>query len=395
MSQRGVPLRPHLAARMLNCYSSAGRTGRALHYFYKVVRDPIEEDGVYIPGPHPTHLGKEGLEEWKNTRRGEGMGRLLVPRDVSSNQTPENEAESNAYEKLEAMKADDDEVNLKTRLRMNMHPPPPFHKIPSAVKGAPLFQSRDHRPFSHMLPSQSPTEENQQPAAKPLKKPMTKFEWELERDWSLSLTAAFAFADSLTHGACGHDPIELDLACWNALIKACCYRGAFHRALKLLNETMPQKGIEPDSFSYNTILAGLARVGDISTLRDLLVNMTNKNIPIDKYTVQAMADGLLNMGDIGGASSIVQDIFNQHDALPPYTTHLKIIEFALANGLIFEAKRHVYFVQQLWKWQPSQHHSKSFCTMMEATKRNPKLSKDALQKLFRYFGEDLNDRDFF
>eukprot|EP00804_Cyclotella_cryptica_P009629 CCRYP_006301-RC/>CCRYP_006301-RC protein AED:0.25 eAED:0.25 QI:156/1/1/1/0.75/0.6/5/1622/800 len=395
MSQRGVPLRPHMAARMLNCYSSTGRTGRALHYFYKVVRDPIEEDGVYIPGPHPTHLGKEGLEEWKNKRRGEGMGRLLVPRDVSSNQTPKDSTGRTAYEELEAMMADDEEVNLKTRVRMNMHPPPPFHKIPSAVKGAPLFQSRDRSPFSHMLSSQSPTEENQQPAAKPFKKPLTKFEWELERDWSLSLTAAFAFADSLTHGACGHDPIELDLPCWNALIKACCYRGAFHRALKILNETMPQKGIDPDSFSYNTILAGLARVGDITTLRELLVNMTNKNVPVDKYTVQAMADGLLNMGDIAGASSIVQDIFNQHDALPPYTTQLKIIEFALANGLIFEAKRHVYFIQQLWKWQPSPHHSKSFCSVMEATKRNPKLNKDALQKLFRYFGEDLNDKDFF
>lgn len=78
-----------------------------------------------------------------------------------------------------------------------------------------------------------------------------------------------------------------------------------------------------------------------------------------------------------------------------YNTHLKIIEFALANGLIFEAKRHVYFVQQLWKWQPSQHHSKSFCSVMEATKRNPKLNKSALQKLFQYYGEDLNEKDFF
>ena len=32
---------------------------------------------------------------------------------------------------------------------------------------------------------------------------------------------------------------------------------------------------------------------------------------------------------------------------------------------------------------------------MEATKRNPKLNKQALQKLFRYYGEDLNDKDFF
>jgi hypothetical protein len=30
--------------------------------------------------------------------------------------------------------------------------------------------------------------------------------------------------------------------------------------MQLLKDTMPQQGIEPDTFSYNTILAGLARV---------------------------------------------------------------------------------------------------------------------------------------
>ena len=243
MSQRGVPLTPDMAALLLSCYSSTGRSGRALHYFYKVVHDPIEDDGMYIPGPHPTHLGKEGLEEWKNRKRGEGMGRLLVPRDIQNN----IETKNSAYEELEAMKADDDEMILKTRVRMNMHPSPPFHKIPSAVKGASLSQGRNQ-------------EVNEQTPTLKFAKPMTKLEWELERDWSLSLTAAFAFADSLTHGACGHEPIELNIAAWNALIKACCYRGAFHRALKILDETLPQKGIDPDRFSYNTILSGLARV---------------------------------------------------------------------------------------------------------------------------------------
>ena len=98
---------------------------------------------------------------------------------------------------------------------------------------------------------------------------------------------------------------------------------------------------------------------------------------------------------ISGASTMVQDIFNQHDTLPPYTTHLKIIEFALSNGLVFEAKRHVYFVQQLWKWEPSPHHDERFIKMMEATKNNPKLSKNALQKMFQYFSEELQEGDFF
>lgn len=76
----------------------------------------------------------------------------------------------------------------------------------------------------------------------------------------MSLTSAFAFADSLTHGACGHQAIELDRISWNVLVRACVYRGAMMRALEILNVTMPKNGIVPDKVTYNTILSGLARV---------------------------------------------------------------------------------------------------------------------------------------
>mmetsp|Transcript_3717 Transcript_3717/g.8419 ORF Transcript_3717/g.8419 Transcript_3717/m.8419 type:complete len:803 (+) Transcript_3717:139-2547(+) len=388
MSRRNVPLTPAMAARMLGCYASTGRTARALHYFYKVVRDPIEDDGYYIPGPHPTSAGRIELEEWKERKRQEGAGRVVVT--GFEREEDDGAASDDGNDSITMKPSGMPLLSEMTKTRMIMHPPPPFHKIPSAVKGQNLS---DPYSFGGMVEdpssSSSPPFENQHHGKR------TKYEWEIDREYSLALTAAFAFADSLTHGACGHDPIELDVVGWNCLIKACCHRGAFHRALKILNETMPQRGIEPDSYSYNTLLAGFARVGDIASLKEYLIRMTNKRVPVTKYTAQAMADGFLNVGDVSGASSMVQDIFNQHDTLPPYTTHLKIIEFALSNGLIFEAKRHVYFVQQLWKWQPSQHHDKQFCKIVDATKRNPKLSKKALQKLFRYFHEELNDKDFF
>lgn len=392
MSQRGVPLRPEMATQMLACYASTGRTGRALHYFYKVVRDPVEEDGYYIPGPHPTHLRKAELEEWKSTKRQEGRGRLVVKTDEHEEQldaidTMAGENESNNATPRHSTKI--------TKPRMIMHPPPPFHKIPSNVKDTSLARSSEHKFVGAPKSAATTTLPSSQSQPASVQSVKTKFDWEVEHEWSSSLTAAFAFADSLTHGACGHEPIELDVGAWNCLIKSCCYRGALQRALNILDKTMPQKGIEPDIYSYNTILAGLARVGDIPTLKEYLVRMTNKRIPIDKYTVQAIADGLLNVGDISGASTMVQDIFNQHNTLPPYTTHLKIIEFALSNGLIFEAKRHVYFIQQLWKWQPSPHDEKRFRDLMNATKHNPKLSKEALQKLFGYFSEELQDEDFF
>jgi pentatricopeptide repeat protein len=396
MSQRGVPLRPEMATQMLACYASTGRTGRALHYFYKVIRDPVEEDGYYIPGPHPTHLSRAELEEWKLSKRQEGRGRIVAKgyhdHDAQLDVMDESDEDANDMQNVTPQHSTN-----RTKPRMIMHPPPPFHKIPSNVKDSSLARSYGHKPFSFVGTPKSATASPPSSLSQPtsVKSIKTKLDWEVDHEWSLSLTAAFAFADSLTHGACGHEPIELDVGAWNCLLKACCYRGALHRALNILDKTMPQKGIDPDIYSYNTILAGLARVGDIATLKEYLVRMTNKRVPIDKYTVQAIADGLLNVGDISGASTMVQDIFNQHNTLPPYTTHLKIIEFALSNGLIFEAKRHVYFIQQLWKWQPSPHDEKRFRDVMNATKHNPKLSKEALQKLFRYFSEELQDEDFF
>ena len=89
-----------------------------------------------------------------------------------------------------------------------------------------------------------------------------------EKDWSPSLAAAFAFADSLTHGACGHAPIELDLTSWNTMIKVCCYRGAIFRALEILNDTLPKNDFKPDVISYNTILSALARVVRLIIFKD-------------------------------------------------------------------------------------------------------------------------------
>ena len=108
---------------------------------------------------------------------------------------------------------------------------------------------------------------------------------------------------------------------------------------------------------------------------------------------------MLNVGNVGGAITFVQDVFNQYLVLPPYTTHLKILELALASELEYEAKGHVYFLQQLWKWQPNQHHLKNtkreVVRKVELAQKNPKLSKAALKRLFDYFGYKLTERDFF
>ena len=123
--------------------------------------------------------------------------------------------------------------------------------------------------------------------------------------------------------------------------------------------------------------------------------MHHHNHNHNRFIEQALVDGYLNSGDISGAVTLVQDMFNQHHILPPYTAHLKIIEFALGNDLVYEAKRQVYFIQQLWKYSPREGDSEEFRKVVFLTQKNHKLSETSLKQLFAYFGEELSDEEFF
>ena len=328
MSQRDFHLTTSIANRMLNTFASTGKSGKALHYFYRVLRSPVDEHDI---------VDADGEDSQISSTSSHGIAKFR--------KQPVN-------------------------VRLSMRPPPPYHKIPSQVRGKLV-----RKPGSEVK--------------------QLKLDRESDPDWSPPLTSAITFADSLTQGACGHDPIELDLVSYSILIKACVNRGSLWRAMHILDEVMPSNGIEPDAVAYNTLLYGLARVGDAPTMKEYFNKMHSQNIKPTAETVEATVQGLLNLGDIATAITVVQDCFNQYSVLPPYTTHLKILEVALGRGLVYEAKRHVFVIQQLWKWQRNDYHSKKFCRLMELTQKNPKLSKEALQKLFAYFGHTLDDSDFF
>ena len=287
---------------------------------------------------------------------------------------------------------------------MKLKTPPPYYKIPTEVTGkllpVPPKKSKSGRNKKGRNRAQQ----------EPLNQPgILKIDRESEPDWSLPLTAAFSFADSLSHGACGHDPIELDVVCYNILIKTCVYRGALWRAMHVLDTVMPAAGVTPNHRSYDAILSGLSRVGDVTLMRSYYQRMISSHATSDEtessednklqpslYTVKHIVDGLLNLGDVAGATTVIQDFFNQHNILPPVSTQLKVLEFALGLDMIYEAKRHMYFIQQLWKWEPHyKYESKEFIYYMKAYQRDRRISKEALQHLFAYFGETLDKSDFF
>jgi pentatricopeptide repeat protein len=377
MSQRNFPLTQALANRMLDTYSSRGRTGKAVHYFYSVHRTPMEAsggDGGGDEGGYHHETGEEyALEDDDSEEEKEDMSQIS-----GLNYANLPHAQPRPF-----------------MVRIKLNNPPPFHKIPTEVAGKFLAIPKKKKNNKHDSSNQR-RQSKALPPPQPNNEGVLKIDRENDRDWSLPLTAAFSFADSLSHGACGHDPIQLDLVSYNILIKTCVYRGALWRAMHLIDTVMPGAGIEPDHRSYDNLLSGLARVADVTLMREYYHQMISKNIDPSLKTVQCIVDGLLNLGDVAGAITVVQDFFNQHSVLPPVATHLKLLEFALGLGMTYEAKRHVYFIQQLWKWQPHyKYDSKNFIYYMKAYQQDRRISKDALKHLFVYFGESLEDSDFF
>lgn len=361
MKQRQQPLTKAIAMRMLQCYAGTGYTGKASHHFYRVARLPTRDEMM------------KAKESDKGT-------------DTNNNDSadPEAKQQQQQYHRPrdwfyvpELGRHSYQETQVKLHYS---RVPPPFYKIPAQVQGKLLYRADD--------PPDSPGR--------------LRIERETEPDYSIPLASAFAFAHSLQQGACGHDPVVFNVECYNALIKACVYRGALWRAMNVLDTVIRNStdddgvALRPNHISYNMILAGLARVGDVITAQRYYHKMLNEdNLVPDAFTVRAIVDGLLNLADAPAAVTVVQDFFNQHSVLPPYTTHCKILEFCLARGMIYEAKRYVYFIQQLWHWKPVEnYHSKKFIQLMRATQHNTQLQKPALQRLFAYFGETLDDRDF-
>lgn len=334
MHERGVPLTTSIANHMLRCYAGVGFTGKASHHFYRVGRKPLVFD-----------------EE------------VMVSTD-----DPQQERIYDGDDKTFKQR--------KAQVRMKFHNPPPFFKVPSQVEGKMIFRSG---------------------------KSTTRKELENESGFSVPMAAAFAFADSLQQGACGHAPIVFNIHSYNALIKACVQRGAIWRAMHILDHTIPQaasedqsKSLQPNRISYNYVLNGLARVGDVVMAQKYYQKMlTDSKIEPDKFTVRAIVDGLLNLADAPAAITVVQDFFNQHNVIPPISTHCKILEVCLATGMAYEAKRYLYFIQQLWHWKPiPEYHSTAFIQDMRRTKDHPQLQKEALYRMFSYFGETLDEADF-
>jgi len=113
MNARGVTMDTKMANMMLDCYCSTGRSGKALHYFYKVTREYVDDGSRGGDTNGNVMDGEKGL--------GDGVGNVEGVR-LSGNDI----VKKNSLPVFDNRKA-------KVRMRMNQHMPP-YYKFPTDVK---------------------------------------------------------------------------------------------------------------------------------------------------------------------------------------------------------------------------------------------------------------------
>jgi hypothetical protein len=103
-----VELDTKMANRMLDCYCSTGRSGKALHFFYKVTREYFTPEGGSV-----AVAGSGGS----------------IPNKMEEVSTGGGAATIASADKIPVF----DDRKAKVRMRMKQHMPP-YYKLPSDVK---------------------------------------------------------------------------------------------------------------------------------------------------------------------------------------------------------------------------------------------------------------------
>jgi pentatricopeptide repeat protein len=114
MSDRGVELDTKMANQMLDCYCSTGRSGKALHFFYKITREYVEGDG------------KNGNVAMVVDDKGTTKENFV---EVNECNGDENDIAKDVKQQMPVF----ENRKAKVRMKMRQHMPP-YYKLPTEIK---------------------------------------------------------------------------------------------------------------------------------------------------------------------------------------------------------------------------------------------------------------------
>jgi hypothetical protein len=196
----------------------------------------------------------------------------------------------------------------------------------------------------------------------------------------------------------GHPRIPVREEYLVQILKGYCYAGFYNRAVNTAENLERLHGVKPTALIYEPLLYHLSVVnGALRASDDLFTSMLNKSIKPTVNIVNAVLLGSLKYHD-NEVESIekAQDLYNQHNVRPSPSVLLKILDKSLKKSNIYEAKRAVAIIQQLYPdincSEDVKRSSYFHSSLGPVTDKQSELllSKDAFFQRFKFYGLNFN-----
>ncbi|KAK6944588.1 Pentatricopeptide repeat [Dillenia turbinata] len=124
-----------------------------------------------------------------------------------------------------------------------------------------------------------------------------------------------------------------DVVSWNSMIGACVKNEHFHDAIRFFKQMLSSPGIQPDEFTFASLLSGCARLGSFTRAKWLHDLMISKGIKLNSILSAALIDMYSKCGRIEEASGIFE-ITNQRSDVSVWNA---MINGLAIHGLAFDA----------------------------------------------------------
>ncbi|KAF9613400.1 hypothetical protein IFM89_008230 [Coptis chinensis] len=99
-----------------------------------------------------------------------------------------------------------------------------------------------------------------------------------------------------------------DLIAYNTVIKGLCQVGRQEEGLVLVDKMISEHGYAANTITYNCLLDGFCKAGEIDRLRELFDQMNTEGVPADVITLNILVDGMCKHGRISSAFEFFNDM---------------------------------------------------------------------------------------
>lgn len=146
----------------------------------------------------------------------------------------------------------------------------------------------------------------------------------------------------------GHRKVATNANILAEYLRILCASRNEERALECLTSMEATYKVVPSVRCFEAMIGHYAKKGDLAGVEDMLTTLTALNLVPSELIVDLCITAHMKAGVPGDGVDKVQDLFTQFGSRPSCAALLSLIEFSLEKEDVFEARRVVSVIQQLF-----------------------------------------------